>query len=193
MNNDVAYGKIKCMKGMERSYKILLTLISVFTVAIVGLSVGIVMVKMYKQGQGQGSCSPDGSGGTNVTVDDPEEEAASEIVGKLSTLSTEEALKFLEEKQVEYAGTNLAYSIMFWKVGVYEEADMTEEAILFLEAQDISSLDYREKWSVYYELSELYKKKGDTEKANYYLEKSEEEWSSEPNNETNEEGLWGED
>ena len=161
---DIAYANIKVMKDADFSVRGLTALIAVFAVAIIGLSAGAVWVKMRVD---------DRKENTELTEEEISADAV-EITKKIDELPAEEAIKYLDEKMVEYAGTDLEFSIILWKVGVYEKANMAREAIAFLEGLDMTDMSNMQKWYVYFELSGLYSQNGDMEMANYYSKKSEE-------------------
>ena len=146
-------------------------ILGVLILLIIGLIIGIVVVKVNHKD-------------TQPTIGDPamlsdeviqqvteDNEKVYEINKIITPMSTEDSIAYLDEQLPTYAGTSMEYQIKILKVGVYINSDMPEEALNLINEIDENALNPREKMKYYDVMSVIYDKLGNEEERQNYNNK----------------------
>lgn len=137
--------------------KVLIGILIFLILAIVGLTVGIVIVSLRKNEDE--SLAED----TAQILDDANDEISPMTVG--------EAVEYLDAKILEYDGTEATEGLMIMKMNVYINGGEPEEALAVALMVDENKLSDAAKMDYYMALGKIYEALGDEKMANDFYDR----------------------
>ncbi|MBQ7201971.1 hypothetical protein IJS18_01095 [Candidatus Saccharibacteria bacterium] len=144
-------------KGSGTKKKILTIVLSFLILLIIGLAVGIVVMKL--------------NSGPAKIDDLPNDQLVSKMLSDIRRLDVDESMDYINYRLTQYQDEEIQFELKMMKVNVYLNYDMPAEAITA--AGDITedALTPQQKMRYYHVLYQGYTKTGDEEKSIEYRDK----------------------
>ena len=131
-------------KGSGTKKKILTIVLSFLILLIIGLVIGIVVVKL--------------NSGPAKIEDLPNDQLVSKMLSDIRRLNTEESIEYIDYRLTQYQDEEIQFELKMMKVNVYLNYDMPAEAITAAEAITEDTLAPQQKMRYYHVLYQGYAK-----------------------------------